>query len=78
MTGYPAPPPQSRAVPPSRLTDIHSVRRSELDTHYSPTVVAVWVGGLLFAAVALFVTGHYFYGIVALALGVLPLIYAER
>jgi len=68
-------PPPSLAIPPSMHSKMHTVRESEFGTHYSPALFAVLVGGLLLAGAALFVTGHYMWGIIAIALGVLPFFY---
>ena len=57
---------------------MHRVTESELDTHYSPALFALMVGGLLFAGVALMVTGHYVYGTMAFALCALPFFFRSR
>lgn len=71
----PRPPPASLGLPPSIHSKLHTIKESEYDTHYPPVLFAALVGGLLFAGVALFVTGHYVYGTLAFALCALPFLF---
>jgi hypothetical protein len=57
---------------------MHKTVASELDTHYSKSLFAIYVGGLLFTGIALLVAGHPFYGALALVLCALPFVFRDR
>ena len=61
-------------IPQSALKDIHKTKLSELDSHFGGGIMAVFCGGMLFVSVGLFVTAHYYLGVIALGLCILPFI----